>query len=105
MANVDTLSIGGAIKRLLASSELKQKTLAEEAGVTSASLSRMLADAGGSPSVNRTLSTLKPLGFTLAVVKNGEPLPEGSILLRETKKAKDKHGRDTEHASGKQASE
>lgn len=89
MANVDTLSFGNAVRHLLKDRGIKQVDYAEQLGVTSASVSRMLADAGGSPSLNKALAALKPLGFTVAIVRQDVDLPEGSVLLREVKKAED----------------
>lgn len=83
MASVDTLSFGGAVKRLIKQEGIKQIELANELNIPAASVSRMLSDAGGSPSLKRVLAVLETCNCSLAVVSKDADLPEGSILLHE----------------------
>lgn len=103
--NARKLTFGNAAKALLKDEGLTQHEVAERLGVTDASVSRLLADGGGSPSLRKMLSVLELTGSSLAIISNDAPLPEGCILLKEAKKEEDELGRDTEHASGEQAHE
>lgn len=84
MALNDTLSFGKAFKRLLTESKLTNTSAGKQLGVSDVSVYKMTTDAN-SPSIDKALKYLDCVGYTLAVVKQGENLPESSILLHQAK--------------------
>lgn len=78
---VDTLSFGGAFKRILEKENKNKTQAAQIIGKSDAYIHKFIND-GSSPKINTAIDVLGPFGYTLAVVPKESDLPEGSAFLR-----------------------
>lgn len=80
----DTYSFGEVLDELLRSKGIKKTEIAKEVGMTDAAIHRLINNST-SPSSDRIMKILAPLGYDLAVVKRGSKLPKGSFVLHQVK--------------------
>lgn len=80
----DTYTFGEVLDELLKSKGIRKTQIAKEVGMTDAAIHRLINNST-SPSSDRIMKIIAPLGYDLAVVKSGSKLPKGSFVLHQAK--------------------
>ena len=76
------LTFGEILGRIISDQGLSKMAASKLIGKSDPAVHRLINNAS-SPSIDTSLKTLEPFGYTLAVIKKDASLPEGSCLFKE----------------------